>query len=156
APAPALVIAGDFEDESYMSARATIRRVIAELGTGAHIVLPGFVSDEELACLYSAAGAVANPSLAEGFGLPAVEAAACGCALVLSDLPAHRETLDGGALFVEPRDDAGLADALGRILTDEHLRERLGADALERAGRLSWDRSAERLRTLVTEVGETA
>ncbi len=151
--APRLVIAGDLDDDSYMSAAASIRRLIADLGTAPNVVLPGFVTDEELACLYSAAGAVANPSLAEGFGLPAVEAAACGSALVLSDLPAHRETLDAAALFVEPRDVDGLAGALERILADDDLRRRLGTDALERAGGLSWDLSAERLRTLVTEVG---
>ncbi len=61
---------------------------------------PGSCSDETLACLYSGATCVVLPSLAEGFGLPAVEAAACGAPLVLSDLPAHRETLDGAAIFV--------------------------------------------------------
>ena len=153
APAPTLVVAGDLDDASYMSAAASIRRTVSELGTGASVVLPGFVSDEELACLYSASGAVAIPSLAEGFGLPAVEAAACGAALVLSDLPAHRETLDGAALFTKPRDVEALADGLGSILADAGLRRRLAADARERVGKLSWVRSAERLRALVTEVG---
>ena len=64
-----------------------------------------------LAALYAGALAVVIPSLAEGFGLPAVEAAACGAPLVLSDLPAHRETLGSAALFFEPRDASELAAA---------------------------------------------
>ena len=77
--------------------------------SGERVLLPGFVSDETLACLYAGATAVVLPSLAEGFGLPAVEAAACGAALVLSDLPAHRETLDGAAIFVAPSDAHAIA-----------------------------------------------
>jgi glycosyltransferase involved in cell wall biosynthesis len=152
AESPRLVVAGDLEDRSYMSAVEAIQRAIGQLGTRRHVVLPGFLPDEELASLYSAAGAVAVPSLAEGFGLPAVEAAACGSPLVLSELPAHRETLDGAALFFDPEDAGALQDRLARVLGNGDLRRRLEAQALERAGRLTWDASAERLRELVTEV----
>jgi glycosyltransferase involved in cell wall biosynthesis len=151
--APKLVVAGDMEDRSYMSSAQAIRRLIAELGTVDDVVLPGFVTDDELACLYSGAGAVAIPSLAEGFGLPAVEAAACGAAVALSELPAHRETLDGTALFFEPTDAGALEDALARLLADENLRRELGDGARERTSKLTWDASAERLRSLVSEVG---
>jgi glycosyltransferase involved in cell wall biosynthesis len=150
--APILVLAGDLDEPGNTTTAEGIRRLIGELGTGSNVVLPGFVPDEELADLYSASGVVAIPSLAEGFGLPAVEAAACGSALVLSELPVHRETLDGAALFFKPRDVEALEDRLAAVLGSEEVRRRLAADALERARKLTWKASAQRLRTLVTEM----
>ena len=109
---PKLVVAGALDGDSYLSAAAAVRAQIASLGLGDDVVLPGFVSDDVLACLYSGAATVALPSLAEGFGLPAVEAAACGAPVVLSDIPAHRETLGEDALFFPPRDAALLAERI--------------------------------------------
>ena len=143
---PPLVLVGDLDDESYLSAADRVRRRIATLELAEHVRLPGFVSDETLACLYSGATCVVLPSLAEGFGLPAVEAAACGAPLVLSDLPAHRETLDGAALFVRPTDVDGFAAALGRVLDDESERDVLARRAQEAVAHLSWDAAADTVR----------
>jgi len=145
-----LVLAGDLEDGPFLSAVSSIRTRIRTLGVEERVVLPGFLSDDELACLYSVAAAAVVPSLAEGFGLPAVEAAACGAATILSDLPAHRETLDGAGLFFDPRDRAALTAALERILTEESTRRDLGVRGREAVSRLSWDASAEALRDLVS------
>jgi glycosyltransferase involved in cell wall biosynthesis len=152
---PPLVLVGDLEDASYMSAAASVRSRIAELGIAERVVLPGFVSDEELACLYAAATAVAIPSLAEGFGLPAVEAAASGTAVVVSDLPAHRETLDGAALFFPPRDRQALEAALRRVVEEEGLRRDLAARGRAAVEGLSWDATAERLGSLVAEAARS-
>ena len=148
---PPLVLAGDLDGDSYLSSAAQVRERIAELGLGERVLLPGFVSDETLACLYAGATAVVLPSLAEGFGLPAVEAAACRAALVLSDLPAHRETLDGAAIFVAPSDAHAISAALARVRDDADLRSSLGRRALEAVAVLSWDSAAERLRGLLEE-----
>ncbi|OFW75567.1 MAG: hypothetical protein A2Y55_03390 [Actinobacteria bacterium RBG_16_68_12] len=148
---PPLVLAGDLEGDSYLSSAAQVQARIAELGLGERVLLPGFVSDETLACLYAGATAVVLPSLAEGFGLPAVEAAACGAALVLSDLPAHRETLDGAAIFVAPTDARAIGAALARVRDDSELRSSLGRRAREAVAVLSWDVAAERLRGLLEE-----
>ena len=124
--APHLVLVGDLEGETYLSAadlRAATDRRHTESGT--QVVLPGFVSDETLACLYTAATAVALPSLAEGFGLPAVEAAACGAPVVLSDLPAHRESLGDGGLYFPARDAGALGAALTTMLDDGSARAAL-------------------------------
>jgi glycosyltransferase involved in cell wall biosynthesis len=145
-----LVLAGDLDGGPFLSAVSSIRARICELGVEERVVLPGFLSDDELACLYSVAAAAVVPSLAEGFGLPAVEAAACGAATILSDLPAHRETLDGVALFFEPRNRAALTAALERILTEESTRLDVGERGREAVSRLSWDASAEALRDLVS------
>src|ERR1051326_8323524 len=72
-------------------------------------------------------------SLYEPFGLSVLEAAQAGCALVLSDIPTHRELWDGVALFVEARDDQGFADAIGDLLDDSSKRQHLGETARERA-----------------------
>ena len=148
---PPLVLVGDLDDESYLSAADGVRRRIATLELAEHVRLPGFVSDETLACLYSGATCVVLPSLAEGFGLPAVEAAACGAPLVLSDLPAHRETLNGAALFVQPTDIDGLSAALGRVLDDETERDALSRKAQEAVAHLSWDAAADAVRRLLDD-----
>jgi glycosyltransferase involved in cell wall biosynthesis len=146
---PPLVIVGDLETEVYVSAAGSVRRRIAELGLGNRVVLPGFVPDETLAGLYSAATAVVIPSLAEGFGLPAVEAAACGAPVVLSDIPAHRETLGGDALFFPPRDAGVLAERIQELLTSDWLRRSLAERSRRHVARYSWDASAEALRELL-------
>jgi glycosyltransferase involved in cell wall biosynthesis len=149
---PPLVLVGDLDDDSYLSCADRVRRQIETLELGEHVRLPGFVADETLACLYSGATCVVLPSRAEGFGLPAVEAAACGAPLVLSDLPAHRETLDGAALFVRPTDVDGFAAALGRVLDDETERDRLAHKGQEAVAHLSWDAAADAVRRLLDEV----
>ncbi len=115
----------------YLSAGGPVRDRIGELGLEERVLLPGYVSDETLAGLYSGAAAAVVPSLSEGFGLPAVEAAACGCAVVLSDLPAHRESLGSAALFFEPTDVSQLAEALDAVA---HGRARSAATSRRGAG----------------------
>jgi glycosyltransferase involved in cell wall biosynthesis len=150
-PAPPLVLVGDLESETYVSAAVAIRQRIDELGLAAHVLLPGFVPDETLACLYTAATAVALPSLAEGFGLPAVEAAACGAPVLLSDLPAHRESLGDGGLYFSPRDATALAASLDTMFDDEAARAALASRGSAAVAGLTWDAAAERLRGLLHE-----
>ena len=147
-----LVLVGALDDEAYLSAAGPVRRRIDELGLGDGVILPGFVTDDALACLYTGAAAVVSPSLAEGFGLPAVEAAACGAPVVLSDIPAHRETLGNDALFFQARDADGLAEHLAQLLRSDMLRRSLGERGHRRVARYSWDASADALRTLLHEV----
>ena len=148
---PLLVAVGALDDDPYLSAAGTVRARIRHLGLEGCVRLPGFVSDEVLACLYSSATAVVIPSLAEGFGLPAVEAAACGGPTVLSDLPAHRETLGNAALYFPPTDAASLAGVLGQVLDDPALQRSLAERGRAAVSRLSWDLAAETLRSLLRE-----
>jgi glycosyltransferase involved in cell wall biosynthesis len=148
---PSLIIVGDLESNAYLSSASTMRDQIARLGLAQLVFLPGFVSDETLACLYSGATAVVLPSLAEGFGLPAVEAAACGAPTILSDLAAHRETLGDAALFFPPTDATALTQQLSRILDDAHLRQRLAEQGPQAVSRYSWDTAAERLQDLIID-----
>lgn len=148
---PRLIAVGELTDDPYLSATAEVREQISSLGLDDCVRLPGFVSDETLACLYTTATAVVLPSLAEGFGLPAVEAAACGAAVVASDLPAHRESLGDAALFFPATDAGALTGALERILDEPGLRQGLAERAREAVAPLTWEASATVLRGLVTE-----
>jgi glycosyltransferase involved in cell wall biosynthesis len=156
ADAPRLVLAGGLEDETYLSSAGSVRERIARHGLGDVVQLPGYVSDEALACLYSAATAVVIPSLAEGFGLPAVEAAACGAPVVLSDLPAHRETLGRAALFFAPTDVAALARRLETVTRDDGLRRELGERAQRAVSHLTWEAAAAELRSLIRSITRVA
>lgn len=150
-PLPLLVLVGDLENEAYLSSAASVRERIASHGLEGSVRLPGFVTDEVLACLYSGATGVVIPSLAEGFGLPAVEAAACGAPVALSDLPPHRETLGTAALFFPPTDVEALATILTCLSADETLRNDVAAKARQAVAGLTWDAAAAELRTLIRE-----
>jgi glycosyltransferase involved in cell wall biosynthesis len=147
-PGVRLVLAGELEGGVYFSAAGAVRERITELGLE-DVLLPGHVSDEVLACLYSGALAVVVPSLAEGFGLPAVEAAACAAPVVLSDIGPHRETLGEDALYFPPRDTPALVERIERLLGSDMLRRSLAERGHRRVSRYSWDASAEVLRDLV-------
>src|SRR5262249_38186669 len=142
------VAVGDLERETFVSAVSAVRTQIAALGLESDVLLPGFVSDETLAGLYTGAGAVVIPSLAEGFGLPAVEAAACGAPLLLSDIAAHRETLGGAAVFFPPRSAERLAVELNRLFDNNQVRENVARRCREAVAGLSWLNAAAALRNV--------
>jgi glycogen(starch) synthase len=102
----------------------------------------GILSQEALAERMSRAAIYAAPARYEPFGLAILEAAASGCALVLGDIPSLRENWRDAAIFVEPGDDAALADALNRLIADETLRMSMGAAALLRSRRFAIERAA--------------
>jgi glycosyltransferase involved in cell wall biosynthesis len=103
----------------------------------------GYVPERLLPGLYAGALAVAMPSLYEGFGLPCLEAMACGTPVVAADRAALPETCGGAALLADPRDAAAFADALVRAATAEAERTRLIEAGRERAARFTWERTAE-------------
>lgn len=137
-----LVLAGRRSGDVFLSNGTTLEALAEELGTTALIHWTGYLPDEELRALHTGATACLLPSESEGFGLPAVEAAACGAPVVATTESPLPELLAGGGLFVEPGDVGGLAGAMTRLLEDRSLRASLGAAARERAGRLSWDDGA--------------
>jgi glycosyltransferase involved in cell wall biosynthesis len=108
------------------------------------IVFLGAVPDEDLPALYSLAEAVAYPSLAEGFGIPVLEAMACGTPVLASPRGALPEVGGDAVLWAEPEDEEDLARGLERILTDSGLRQRLRAAGPPRARLFDWDETAKR------------
>jgi glycosyltransferase involved in cell wall biosynthesis len=103
----------------------------------------GYVAEEELVCLYSGASCFSYPSLGEGFGLPVLEAMACGAPVLTSDRSSLPEVAGDAAVLVDPEDAAAVADGMLRILSSPQLADDLGRRRRERAAGFSWERCAE-------------
>jgi len=106
----------------------------------------------ELAELYRRAELLVFPSLYESFGLPALEAMACGTPVLVSDLPALRETVGDAGEYVDPRDPEALAEAMRGLLDDGERRAELGGRGVDRAAGFSWDRTARETWKILSEV----
>jgi glycosyltransferase involved in cell wall biosynthesis len=117
-------------------------RLVDKLDLADEVRFLGYVPVEDLVALYNLADLFVFPSLYEGFGLPPLEAMACGLPVVASTAPALREVLDGAALLVQPQDVDGLAEAMAAALGDEPLRSHLREAGLQRAALFSWERTA--------------
>ncbi len=116
------------------------------------IRLLGFFPDEHLPLLYQGAEALALPSLAEGFGLPILEAMACGTPVVCSDNTAMPEVAGGAARLVPTMDVEAWREAMDEILSNAALRSEMREAGLKRASEFSWDRTAMTVRSLLKAV----
>jgi glycosyltransferase involved in cell wall biosynthesis len=117
-------------------------RLTQELGLREGVVFTGFVSHDELNALYAGAAVFAFPSLAEGFGLPILEAMACGTPVVASDASAVPEAVGDAGVLADARDPEAFAAALARVLGDEAVKDDLRRRGLSRAAGFSWQRAA--------------
>jgi glycosyltransferase involved in cell wall biosynthesis len=117
-----------------------------------HLIALGNLSGARVAGVLAARPVFASAALYEPFGLSVLEAAQAGCALVLSDIPTHRELWDGAAIFIEPRDELGFAAASNDLLEKREERERLGEAARERARQYSSRRMAREMAGIYTRV----
>lgn len=140
---PHLLLVGTLTDDVFFGDLAESRATVEQLGTSDLVHWTGFVPDEELSALHTGAIALVLPSAAEGFGLPAVEAAACGAPVVATTESPLPELLAEGGIFVRPGDDEELKKAMLRLASDEELRKRMGAHALRQASLLTWERGAQ-------------
>ncbi len=115
-----------------------------QLGIAGRVRWPGYVPDELVSPLLGGAACFVNPALYEGFGLPPLEAMACGAPVVASDTGAHPEVLGDAALLVPPTDVRAIADAVERVLVDPVLAATLRERGLRRAAAFTWRVAAER------------
>jgi glycosyltransferase involved in cell wall biosynthesis len=131
-----LVLAGDFRR------REDIRDRVAKAGIGQQTIFPGIVSDEQLIELYHHAAVFVFPSRYEGFGLPVLEAMACGCPVICSNAASLPEVAGDAALLRDPEDVEGFAEDIERVLTDGALRQGLRERGLAQAAKFPWERTA--------------
>lgn len=129
------------------------RPVIHELDLGGSVRLLGYIPDGRIVELMNAADGFVYPSLYEGFGLPPLEAMACGTPTLVADGTSLPEVVGDGALKANPRDVEEMAEALARLATDEELRVELAKKGPERANEFTWARAAEMLLHVFGEVG---
>lgn len=142
---PTLVLAGPVDPwnrEGWDLVRPTLEALAPSVRE--RIVMTGYVSERHKVALLSGAEALVYPSLYEGFGLPVIEAMACGVPVLTSNVSALPDTAGDAALLVDPHDDAAIADGMERLLTDRALRDRLRGAGTTRAGAFGWDETARR------------
>lgn len=135
-----LVIAGRSGSDSRL-----VVRTIAELGLADSVYFTRYVDTRTLAALYNAAEMLVYPSLAEGFGLPPLEAMACGCPVVASNAGALPETTGNAAILVDPTDVAALSAAVLSLLDDPRRPEELRRLGIEHAAAFTWEACARRV-----------
>ncbi len=142
----ALVLAG----WSGWGSRDWLRRLEA-LGLGHRVFLTGYVDEETLVCLYGGARVMVYPSLYEGFGLPVLEAMACGCPVICSRVASLPEVAGDAVLYIDPRQVETLVEALNAVLTRPALREQLVAAGKDRSRLFSWRKCARQTLQVLRE-----
>ena len=121
-------------------------------GLKSAVIFPGHVPLDDLRALYAGCALFAFPSLYEGFGMPPLEAMACGAPVVCSNASSLPEAVGDAALLVDPRDPAGWAQAMMRVADDAALREDLRRRGALRAKAFSWEQSARDLLRLYQDL----
>ena len=145
----ALVLAG-----GDRAGRPALEALAARLGVADRVLFPGLVHDPDLPALYAGAAVFVLPSLEEGFGLPALEAMACGAPVVASNRGALPEVVGDAGLIVDAEREEEIAGAMARALTDPRLRDDLRQRGLARAPLYSSARTADRVLALLRDVSE--
>lgn len=143
-----LVIAGGAAREDVFNAAESGAEVLIDPS----IQRLGFFSDEHLPLLYQGAEAFTLPSLAEGFGLPVLEAMACGTPVICSNTTAMPEIAGGAAYLVPPLEIEAWTEAIDLVLSDPEARQRMSRDGLRRASDFSWSRTADIVRSMLESV----
>ncbi|MBZ0303502.1 MAG: glycosyltransferase family 4 protein [Anaerolineae bacterium] len=144
-----LLLVGPAETDTFTPGAHNIRALVQQLGLEDAVHFTGFISDEAVALLLNAARVLVMPSLAEGYGLGAVEAAACGTPVIVTQNSPMPQILEGGGLFIDPLKSDELQTALTTIFSDESARLGMGQTALNRSRALTWPHAADQFRSLL-------
>jgi len=119
-----------------------VKYVIEEFNLNQDVYIPGWVEEADLPYVYNAASAFVFPTRHEGFGIPILEAMACGLPVIASDLPVLREVAEEAVLYFNHNDKREIAEAMVRIVKDKALREELIAKGLMQSHKFSWEKCA--------------
>ena len=142
-----LVIAGD---KGWLYEQ--IFKEVEHSGLKQEILFRGVVSDEDLPMLYNCAGIFVYPSLYEGFGLPPLEAMACGIPVITSNTSSLPEVIGDVGIMVDPTDEKSLCDAMYSVLTNKELWQHMSNKGLLRSKMFSWERSAQEILKIYDEI----
>ncbi len=140
-----LMLVGDHEGDSFLSCYDAVSRLVHSLQLSPRVTFTGYLPDDDLVALLNLTTVLALPSLTEGVGLPALEAAACGCPVVATTESPLPELLGQAGRFVDPRDERSLERALADVLQSRELRRTMSVAGIVAAGSLSWESAARRL-----------
>jgi glycosyltransferase involved in cell wall biosynthesis len=147
-----LVLVGDYKDDPFLSAYPALRSRVDELDLADSVIFTGFVPDSDLVELYNAATLVVMPSLDEGFGLPAVEAMACGTPVASSDKGSLPEVLGDAGAYFDPLDLQSITSVVGTLLEDSERRAQMRERGLARSRSFRWERSAAETLSIFNEL----
>jgi len=146
-----LVMVGDTSGDAFHTYFGTIAAQVDALKLRDRVIFPGYLADEDVVVLLNRATVLALPSLMEGFGLPAVEAAACGCPVIATKASPLERLLAGGGIFIEPC-EAELSNALEKVLSSEEMRSRMSEAGRAAARKLTWDAAADQMLNVIGKV----
>jgi len=128
---------------------------VDRLGLAGRVIFPGYIPDEDLPALLSGATAFVFPSLYEGFGIPVLEAGACGVPVITSNTSSLPEVAGDAALLVDPHDVDAIAAAMYRLVTDDALRAELARRGQENVKRFSWEKCARETLAVILDAGSS-
>ena len=146
-----LVMVGDTSGDAFHTYFGTIAAQVASLGLGDRVIFTGYLEDEDVVVLLNLASVLVLPSLMEGFGLPAVEAAACGCPVIATKASPLEGLLGAGGIYIEPREPE-IVKALEDVLSSKEQRMRMGQCGLAAARRLTWEAAARQMIAVIQKV----
>lgn len=146
-----LAMVGDSTGDAFLTCKETLVAQVNALGLSNRVIFTGYLEDEDVIVLLNLATVLVLPSFMEGFGLPAVEAAACGCPVVATKASPLEGLLGEAGIYVGPG-DAEIAEALARVLSSDELRARMRECGLEASRRLTWDAAARQMLDVIRQV----
>jgi len=148
-----LLLVGDYTNDVFLSAYESLRATVVRCGLKDRVHFTGFVPDDILVDLYNRAELLVLPSVEEGFGLPAFEAAACGTPVVTSEVGPVSALLGAAVWTFPPHDVKTLTERLSILLRDPVRRQAMRAEGLRQTATLTWERAAAQLHALFQELG---
>jgi glycosyltransferase involved in cell wall biosynthesis len=149
-----LVLVGDYQGDAFYSHYPAIKGEVEKRHLTEKVLFTGFVPDDDLAYLYNAAILFVLPSLEEGFGLPAIEAMACGTPVVASDRGSLPEVLGEAGCFFDPSHSGALLTVLRNVVESEEKREHMRRSGIARSKLFTWEEAARKTVSLFSEITE--
>jgi glycosyltransferase involved in cell wall biosynthesis len=147
-----LVLVGEYEKETYYSVYPELLDQVKKLGLQDRVIFTGYIPDEDLVHLLNISTVLVLPSLIEGLGLPALEAAACGCPVIATCESPLPDMLGKAGIYIDPDSPSQITGALSDILGSEELRADMARHASQVSSQLKWQDSARQMKVIIKTV----